>query len=232
MKRIYRQCLVGAILSAAPVLAMAREVVPTINTIRGTSPDDALNRALARYGNMRVTNGTVVPQGGGSAFVKLMVDLGSSYGLCGGTLIDPTLVVTASHCLYDRKTRGYKSPSDVYVYYGDVAGNRNYVQPTQVIHHPDYNTGTLRNDITLLRIPKLNLKKGVVETISLYNDSIQPKTPMRIYGWGLTSTHGSSASPTLLTQTVYISYPNDCRVIESLYNSANGPQICANNNYN
>ncbi|KAJ1718277.1 hypothetical protein LPJ53_006593, partial [Coemansia erecta] len=226
------QYLVGTVLSSMPLLAMGREVVPIVNTIRGTSPDDALNRALARYGNMRVTNGTVVPQGGGSAFVKLMVDLGGSYGLCGGTLIDPTLVVTASHCLYDRKIRGYRNPSDVYVYYGDVSGDRNYVQPTQVIHHPDYNTGTLRNDITLLRIPRLNIQKGSVETVALYNDNIKPKSPMRIYGWGLTSTHGTSASPTLLTQTVYISYPNNCQVIEPQYSSANGPQICADNNYN
>ncbi|KAJ2371205.1 hypothetical protein GGI05_007868, partial [Coemansia sp. RSA 2603] len=193
---------------------------------------DAYKTALERY-NIRVTNGTTVPQGGGSSFVHIMFEEEDGYGLCGGTIVNPTTVLTAGHCVYDRDSGQVKSPANTYVFYGSVyADNNNYVQATQIILNPDYNSYSLDNDIAILRIPRLSMKRGYTESMALYNGSIQPVQPMGIYGWGVTRTHGNDEPSELLTQTVYISEPDDCKVIVPDYASADGPQICVDNNYN
>ncbi|KAJ2005784.1 hypothetical protein GGI04_002110 [Coemansia thaxteri] len=74
---------------------------------------------------------------------------------------------------------------------------------------------------------------GKVETINFYDGSLSPKQAFQVYGWGTTRTGDSSSTAnSLLTQTVYVSNPSDCQVIESNYKDADGPQICANNHYN
>ncbi|KAJ2235060.1 hypothetical protein IWW45_002908 [Coemansia sp. RSA 485] len=217
-------------LAASKDMQLPFEFSKTIGT---TDPQKMLQQTIDRH-NTRITNGTIVAQGDGSAFVKILIDFGQTYGLCGGTIIDPTVVVTASHCVFDRKEKDIVSPKSIYIFYGDVAANSDFVQPTNIYSHPDYNRRTLHDDIAVLRIPKLTLKKGFTETLPLYNGLIEPAQPMRIFGWGITKTHGtvSDSPPSLLTQTVYISYPDDCKAIEPDYKSANGGQICVNNNYN
>lgn len=78
------------------------------------------------------------------------------------------------------------------------------------------------------------MQKGKVESIPFYDKHIVPKTEMQIYGWGTTRSHGSFAdNPTsLLTQRTYVSEPQNCQIIEPLYKSADGPQICTDNHYN
>ncbi|KAJ1822348.1 hypothetical protein LPJ75_000458 [Coemansia sp. RSA 2598] len=221
----------------ANALTASMKLQPLLPLLEKTAkvwdPLKAMQLSADRF-NSRITNGTVVAQGDGSAFVKILIDFGQTYGLCGGTIIDPTVVVTASHCVLDRRDRDIVSPKSIYVFYGDVVADSTYVQPTNVYSHPDYSRRTLHNDIAVLRIPKLTLKKGYTETLPLYNGLIEPRNPMRIFGWGITRTHGtvSDSPPSLLTQTVYISYPDDCKAIEPDYKSANGGQICVNNNYN
>ncbi|KAJ1642246.1 hypothetical protein J3B02_000969 [Coemansia erecta] len=202
-------------------------------TASNADPLKAMQQSVGGFSS-RITNGTIVAQGDGSAFVKILIDFGQAYGLCGGTIIDPTVVVTASHCVFEGKDGDIVSPKSIYIFYGDVVANSNYVQPTNIYSHPEYNRRTQHNDIAVLRIPRLTLKKGFTETLPLFNGLIEPAQPMHIFGWGITRTHGTvnDSPPSLLTQTVYISYPDDCKLIEQDYKSANGPQICVNNNYN
>ncbi|KAJ2747343.1 hypothetical protein GGI20_000594 [Coemansia sp. BCRC 34301] len=184
--------------------------------------------------DIRVTNGTAVAAGGAPFLVKLLLKRNGGYGLCGGTLVDATTVVTAGHCVFI-SSGSTVSPSGAYVYYGsESSSNTNYVQATKVTLHEKYDSRNIRNDIAIITIPALTLVPGKVEAISFYDDKIVPKQALQIYGWGNTRTGGGSSSnpSTLLTQTVYISEPKDCQVIEPNYESADGPQICANNHYN
>ncbi|PIA16414.1 trypsin-like serine protease [Coemansia reversa NRRL 1564] len=160
---------------------------------------------------------------------------GNRQALCGGTIIDSTTIITAGHCVYDSDTGQTKLPSDTYVYFGTVSSvSQNYIQPTQITLHPDYNPHDFRNDIAMLRVPPLNLSKGKVESIAIFNNNIAPKQAMEIYGWGTTKSHGtySDTPPSLLTQTVYVSEPKACQIIEPRYDNANEYQICTDANYN
>ncbi|KAJ2715116.1 hypothetical protein H4R19_001381 [Coemansia spiralis] len=187
------------------------------------------------FGDMRVTNGTVAPQGMAPFLVRLALVSGTRQGLCGGTIIDSTTIVTAGHCVHIEETGGVRKASDIYVFYGSVsADSTDNVQATKVTLHPDYDARTFRNDIAVIRVPELKFVQGRVASAPIYNGDIEPRDGMAVYGWGTVRSHGTSADvpPALLTQTVYASEPQACRVIESRYDGANGMQICADSNYN
>ncbi len=66
---------------------------------------------------------------------------------CSGTLITPTVVVTAAHCLEGRST------SDVQVFFGNnIFQSGDYRQVSEVLVHPDYDPQQTTSDIGLLRL--------------------------------------------------------------------------------
>ncbi|KAJ2083766.1 Mannan-binding lectin serine protease 1 [Coemansia sp. RSA 988] len=194
----------------------------------------ALMPSFSPSSDQRVTNGTMVSQEVAPFLVRLLLVNGNIQGLCGGTIIDSTTIITAGHCVYDMATGKTRSPSDTYVFSGSVSsGSQDYIKATQVILHPEYSPRDFRNDIAVLRVPPLNMIKGKVESIAIYNSDIAPKQAMEIYGWGTTKSHGTvkDTPPSLLTQTVYVSEPKACQVIEPRYQNANVYQICTDANY-
>ncbi|KAJ1940218.1 hypothetical protein EC988_007097 [Linderina pennispora] len=125
--------------------------------------------------------------------------------------------------------------SAIEIYYGNVnTKQQNLTHATAVYVHPDYNIFTLENDIAVLKTKPFEYVADAVQPAPIYNGNVWPLYQMEIYGWGLRVTGGSAQdlAPSLLTNKVYISFPADCRAIDARYSSANGPTICANNNYN
>ncbi|KAJ2728336.1 hypothetical protein H4R23_003664, partial [Coemansia sp. Cherry 401B] len=183
----------------------------------------------------RITNGTLVKQGDAPYLVRLYFVSGNRMSLCGGTIIDSQTIVTAGHCVHTRSTGEVKKAKDTYIFYGSVSSTSNtHFQPTNVILHPDYNPRDFRNDIAVLRFDAVKFERGVIEAIPIYDKGIDPQQAMQIYGWGTTRSHGTSFDnpSSLLTQTVYVSTPEACQVIEPRYSSANESQICTDANYN
>ncbi|KUO15776.1 S1 family peptidase [Streptomyces dysideae] len=117
---------------------------------------------------------------------------------CGGTLVSPTKVVTAAHCMVGESTSSVR-----------VVGGRTYrngtngtvSQVSKIWIHPSYTDATNGDDVAVL-----TLSTSMPYTTASYVSSSQTGvyaagTTARIVGWGTTSSGGSSSNQ-LRTATV------------------------------
>jgi trypsin len=149
---------------------------------------------------------------------------GSHY--CGGTLIAPTWVLTAAHCLVDSSGVTY-TPED-----GDTIGVASYNLDTmsilgvkQFIAHPSYNQNTTDNDIGLIE-----LDASVTTVSSTAYDtshSLTENTQTKVAGWGNMSTTGSSYPDDLREALTPIVDTDTCNGSNSYNGSVTSNMLCA-----
>lgn len=116
---------------------------------------------------------------------------GFGYGhMCGGTLIEPNLVVTASHCLYPEGSSKLYKPSELLVVIGLLVvtqrTNVTFVSDVkQITSHRRYSSRTLSNDIALLNLTTpVPYNHPVVRSIPLTTREFPTGTICQISGWG------------------------------------------------
>ncbi|MCT7355518.1 serine protease [Streptomyces sp. 15-116A] len=126
---------------------------------------------------------------------------------CGGTLVSPTKVVTAAHCMVG------ESPSGV-----RVVGGRTYLNGTngtvakvsKIWIHPDYQRVTRGDDVAVLTL-STSMPYTTARYVSSSDTGVYaPGTTARILGWGTTSSGGSSSNQ-LRTATVPTVSDASCR---------------------
>lgn len=114
---------------------------------------------------------------------------------CGGAILDPWWVITASHCF-----KRYKKAS----MWNAVVGIHNLenaneschqtVQVEKIISHKDYNQKTNENDIALLKLQSPLLFNECVRPVGILNNELLSQETCSVTGWGAIKENGALAS--------------------------------------
>ncbi|MGP4114880.1 S1 family peptidase [Streptomyces sp. 4N509B] len=141
---------------------------------------------------------------------------------CGGTLVTPTKVVTAAHCV------DWTTEEDILVVAGRtyLAGSDGTVaEASDVWIHPDYDANEITADVAVITLAE-ELPYATLPVVSSDDTDIYGEgSPTRLLGWGYTSEQGQS-SDQLLTAEVPLVSDADC---EDAYGSWFIPEahVCA-----
>lgn len=155
------------------------------------------NGPVAAEPTPRIVGGILAPNHA-YPFMAAIEFTSDNFQFCGGTLIAPTKVLTAGHCL--------NTSEPIHVRIGT---NNRVTDPGQIVsvisqvRHPKFSDFTLDYDVAVFTLATpvvLNDNKNLMKlpeactSLTCITGLAKPATLVRTAGWGATNPNGSSAS--------------------------------------
>jgi len=162
----------------------------------GTCPGGSNGQCgISKVSQSRVVNGVEAKPGAWPWIVSIQNGYIASH-FCGGTILTPNWVLTASHCVYGKQNNpGYfRMVAGVHDSYRPE-GTQQKVGAKRVIIHPDYQTHFV--DIALIELSTPFILNDRVAKVCMPQQGVYPAagngSKCFIAGWGHTSYPGSTA---------------------------------------
>ena len=159
--------------------------------------------------DFHIVNGQEAPQGAYPWMAAFLFDGGQG---CGGSVIAPNWILTASHCVADDRGQPSVTPGQATFRVNTnnwTDGNGETLTAAEIFIHPSYDAATTNNDVALVRT---NEAATVTPVRIAGLDDIaqwQPGANLRVIGYGTTSSGGDS-SDVLLEVDVPVVSDADC----------------------
>lgn len=147
---------------------------------------------------------------------------------CGASLIAPTVLVTAAHCVenLDTQLRVYPQPQR-----RDQLDPENSIIATAVVRHPLYDPHSIKHDLALIFIKEEDAARfptfiPATREVSTEQPEAAKSRQARIYGFGNVSNFGWLPSPELRAVDLPVISIEACRARGGAYSEVGPEQIC------